>query len=265
MPRSPRQAILLPIVVVASLSIGNVAAMTVERHRATAVAPASTAAAIQRRMYIEPNVPYDGRFTFARIRYTVYGRSGWEYDYPRMERHLMTMMREVTLLDAHVRGSNIHTLDDPDLLKYPVAYLSEPGYWLPSESEAEGLRTFLQKGGFLIVDDFMRTEWWNFERQMLRVLPGARIDRLDVSHPVFDSFFRLESLDMNYPHDPYLKAEFLGIHRDNDPTKRLMVVINYNNDIGDYMEWSDDNFWPVNISNDAYKLAINYIIYGMTR
>lgn len=43
-----------------------------------------------------------------------------------------------------------------------------------------------------------------------------------------------------------------------------MVVINYNNDIGDYMEWSDRNFWPVNISNDAYKFAINYIIYGMT-
>jgi hypothetical protein len=69
---------------------------------------------------------------------------------------------------------------------------------------------------------------------------------------------------MSYPHDRFLKAEFLGIHEDNDPKKRLMVVINYNNDIGDYMEWSDDNFWPVNVTNDAYKFAINYIIYGMT-
>jgi hypothetical protein len=219
---------------------------------------------LQRYMRFEPNVPYDGRFTFARIRYTVYGRSGWEFDYPRMERHLMTMMREVTELDAHVAGSNIHTFDDPELLKYPVAYLSEPGYWIPSDSEAEGLRAYLAKGGFLIVDDFMRGEWYNFERQIRRVLPDARIDRLTVEHPVFDSFFRLESLDMSYPHNQFLKAEFLGIHESNDPRKRLMVVINYNNDIGDYMEWSDDNFWPVNITNDAYKLAINYIIYGMT-
>ncbi len=218
----------------------------------------------QRYMRIEPNVPYDGRFTFARIRYTVYGRSGWEFDYPRMERHLMTMMREVTQLDAHVLGSNIHTFDDPELLKYPVAYLSEPGYWIPSESETEGLRTYLAKGGFLIVDDFMRGEWYNFERQIRRALPEARIDRLTVEHPVFDSFFHLESLDMSYPHNQFLKAEFLGIHEQNDARKRLMVVINYNNDIGDYMEWSDDNFWPVNITNDAYKLAINYIIYGMT-
>jgi hypothetical protein len=44
-----------------------------------------------------------------------------------------------------------------------------------------------------------------------------------------------------------------------------MVVINYNNDIGDYMEWSAEGFWPVNITNEAYKLAINYIVYGLTR
>ena len=215
-------------------------------------------------MYVEPNVPYDGRFTFARIRYTVYGRSGWEFDYPTMERNLMSMMREVTALRPHVAASNIHALDDPELLKYPVAYLSEPGYWIPSDAEAEGLRTYLAKGGFLIVDDFMRGEWRNFEEQIRRVLPGVRIDRLDVSNPVFDAFFRIGSLDMAYPHDPFLKAEFFGIYENNDPSRRLIAVINYNNDIGDYMEWSTEGFWPVNITNDAYKLAINYIVYGLT-
>jgi hypothetical protein len=215
----------------------------------------------------EPNVPYDGKFTFARLSYTVYGRqSGWEYDYPAMERHLMTMLEEITELHPHRFGSNIHAMDDPELLKYPVAYLSEPGFWHPSENEVLGLRNYLAKGGFLIVDDFMRNEWYNFERQMLRVLPGANIEYLKLGHPVFDSFFKIESLEMPYPGSRMggLMAEFLGIHEDNDPTKRLMVVINYNNDIGDYMEWSDQNFWPVNISNDAYKFAINYIFYGMT-
>ena len=61
-----------------------------------------------------------------------------------------------------------------------------------------------------------------------------------------------------------LMAEFYGIHEDNDPARRLMVVINYNNDIGDYMEWSADGLWPVNVTNEAYKFAINYIIYAMT-
>jgi hypothetical protein len=216
------------------------------------------------RMTIEPNVDYDGQFTFVRVRYTVHSRSGWEFDYPAMERNLMTMLQELTTVAPHVQGSNIHTLDDPELLKYPVAYISEPGYWIPSESEVAGLRNYLAKGGFFIVDDFMRGEWANFERQMMRVLPKAKIVRLDVSNPIFQSFFALTTLDMSYPHDPNLKAEFLGIYEDNDPRKRLLVIINYNNDIGDYMEWSGAGWWPVNITNDAYKLAINYLVYGLT-
>jgi hypothetical protein len=181
-----------------------------------------------------------------------------------MERNLMTMVRELTTVGPHVDGSNIHTLDDPDLLKYPVAYLSEPGYWIPSDAEVAGLRAYLDKGGFLIVDDFMRGEWYNFERQMRRVLPSTQFERLKVSHPVFQAFFQLTTLEMTYPHNPHLRAEFLGIFEDNDPAKRLLVVINYNNDIGDYMEWSGAGWWPVNITNDAYKLAINYLIYGLT-
>ncbi|MBC7893913.1 MAG: DUF4159 domain-containing protein [Cytophagaceae bacterium] len=212
----------------------------------------------------EANVPYDGRFTFARLRYEVHERSGWEFDYPAMERHLMTMMREVTALEPHQAGSNIHDMDDPELMKYPVSYLSEPGYWVPTDSEAAGLRTYLAKGGFLIVDDFMRNEWLNFERSMRRVLPDARIVELDVTHPIFDAFFHIDSLKMHHPQATYLNAHFFGIYEDNDPTKRLMVIINYNTDIGDFMEWSDDGFWPVNVTNDAYKLAINYLIYGMT-
>jgi hypothetical protein len=218
----------------------------------------------QRTMRFEPNVRYDGRFTFARIRYTVYRRSGWEFDYPTMERHLMMMMEQVTSLRPHVRESNIHTLDDPELMRYPIAYLSEPGYWLPSDAEVEGLRKYLAKGGFLIVDDFRQNEWYNFEEQMRRVLPTGRIERLDVSNKIFHSFFDLETLDMDYPHTPGLKAQFHGIYEGNDRSKRLMVVINYNNDIGDYMEHSGQGWWPVNTSNDAYKLAINYLIYGLT-
>jgi hypothetical protein len=225
---------------------------------------AAGTAIAQRRFMIPPNTPYDARFTFARLRYTVYTRSGWEFDYPEMERNLMHMVAEVTSIVPHTDESNIHTVDDPELLKYPIAYLSEPGYWHTSDVEAAALRTYLKKGGFLIVDDFMRGEWANFEEQIKRVLPGAVIHRLTVEHPIFHTFFDLQTLDMSYPHDAGLKAEFLGIYEDNDPARRLIVIINYNNDIGDYMEWSGAGWWPVNVTNDAYKLAINYLIYGLT-
>ena len=217
-----------------------------------------------RRVDVEPNVPYDGRFTFVRLRYPEVRSAGWSYDYPAMERHFMKAIKEITSIAPWVDGSNIHNLDDPELHKFPIAYLSEPGYWVMNDAEAKGLREYLLKGGFLIVDDFMRAEWFNFAEQMRRVLPNGRPIRLDVTQPVFDTFFHLDSLKMPYPNNPNLQAEWFGIFEDNDPAKRLMVVINYNNDIGDYMEWSQTSWLPVNPTNDAYKLAINYIIYGLT-
>jgi hypothetical protein len=35
-------------------------------------------------------------------------------------------------------------------------------------------------------------------------------------------------------------------------------------DIGDYRERSDQGWYPVNMSNDAYNLATNYIVYALT-
>jgi hypothetical protein len=214
-----------------------------------------------------PNLPYDGRFTVARIRYNMFG--GWRFDYPDMERNLTMILQELTAIRPHVDGSNVHALDDPELMKYPVAYLSEPGYWYPTESEVDGLRTYLAKGAFLIVDDFhFPEEWAVFEMAMRRVLPGARIERLDVTHPVFNTFFAIQSLRVPYPGrlgEMGLMGEFYGIHQDNDPSKRLMVVINYNMDIGDYMEWSATGTYAIAPTNEAYKFGVNYIIYGLTR
>ena len=44
----------------------------------------------------------------------------------------------------------------------------------------------------------------------------------------------------------------------------MMVIVNYNTDISEYWEWSDTGFKPIDESNEAYKLGVNYIIYGMT-
>ncbi|MEO7362366.1 MAG: DUF4159 domain-containing protein [Gemmatimonadaceae bacterium] len=219
-----------------------------------------------RGIYQDPNAPYDGRFTFVRLSYQVYNRSGWEFDYPAMERNFMTIINDLSTLHPHVRESNIHSMDDPILSKYPVAYLSEPGWWIPDQLEAEGLRKWLKKGGFLIVDDFFGSQWDNFERSMLAVLPGAKIVRLEVTNPIFNSFFKLKTLEgMYHPDNPGVyPAEYYGIYEDNDPNKRLMVVIDYNNDIGDYMEWSGTGFYQINFSNDAYKIATNYVIYALT-
>ena len=101
-----------------------------------------------------------------------------------MEQNLTLILKDLTHIRARPDGSNILRMDDPELLKFPVAYLSEPGYWYPSDSEAAGLRTYLAKGGFLIVDDFhFDDEWRVFEAAMRKVLPDARIERLTTVAP----------------------------------------------------------------------------------
>lgn len=215
---------------------------------------------------VEPNIAYDGRYTFVRLRYTGGPRAGWAFDYPQMERNFMSILGDLTTIAPHIRSSNILDMDDPELFKYPTAYLSEPGYWYPSNAEAAGLGTWLRKGGFLIVDDFYGNQWLNFERSMRQVLPEARIVRLEVTHPIFDSFYGIASLDgLHHPSSYGYPAEYLGIFEDNDPERRLMVIINYNNDIGDYMEWTGQGWYPVNLTNDAYKFATNYLVYALSR
>lgn len=216
------------------------------------------------------NTPYSGRFTFARIRFEPLGGEGgwrrdlkWDHDFPRAERNLMKIVKELSSIEPFMNGGNVFSADDPELHRFPIAYLSEPGFWTLSDAEATGLRTYLQKGGFLIFDDFFGEHWFNFESQMLKVLPQARIVRLDTSHPIFDSFFRITTLDYRHPYFGH-PSEFYGIFEDNDPSKRLMVIVNYNNDIGDYWEWSDAGFVPIELSNEAYKLGVNYLMYALT-
>ena len=228
---------------------------------------AATVAMSQRRgLGILPNAAYDGHFTFVRLRYTKGYRMAWSADYPAMERNFMTILEDLSTLRLHRNESNVHTLDDPELFRFPVAYLTEPGYWYPDEREAAGLRAWIQKGGFLIVDDFYFDRQWNvFEQNMKMVLPEARIVPMTVDHPIFDSFFHITTLEgMTHPATPLAKAVYLGIYENNDPTQRLQVIINFNNDIGDYMEWSGEGWYPINMSNDAYKFATNYVVYGLT-
>ena len=77
---------------------------------------------------------YDGRFTFVRLRWDsgFGGRRGgtvWNHDYPRADFNLMRILDDVTLTHRNTDGTRVLTLDDPELFKYPIATMWEPGFW----------------------------------------------------------------------------------------------------------------------------------------
>jgi hypothetical protein len=220
---------------------------------------------------VAANVAYDGRFTFVRLRYApaaggyYFQRTPpWSHDYPAAERHFMKILNEISYLAPHLEESNIMALDDPELFKYPLAYMCEPGFWTMTDKEAASFRAYLEKGGFVIFDDFRRRDWDNFDVQMKRVLPQARFVQLDASNPIFHAFFEIDSLDIIPQFYDRGNPMFYGIFEDNDPAKRLMVMVNYNTDVSEFWEWSDTGIKPIDESNEAYKLGVNYLIYGLT-
>jgi hypothetical protein len=231
------------------------------------------------RLQVQPNIPYDGRFTFVRISYETApggywagGRPSWSHGYPLAERNLMKIMNEVSYLGAHDEEINTVALDDPQLARYPIAYIIEVGWWTLTDREAAALRAYILKGGFVIVDDFKLPGWrgiegggWEpFAENMKRVLPEARFVEMQATHPIFHAFFEINALD-NFP-QAYNSGQpiFRGIFEDNDPNKRLQVIVNYNTDISQYWEWSGRGFRPFDQTNEAYKLGVNYLIYGLT-
>lgn len=220
---------------------------------------------------IEPtNTAYDGRFVFVRLRYNVGfrgGRGGWDapwaHDYPRADRNFMKILKEITYVSPCME-STVLGLDDPELFHFPVAYMSEPGFWTMSDAEADALRAYLRKGGFVIFDDFRGWDWENFRGQIALVMPELQLVELDAQHPIFHSFFEIASLDFVQFYDRGDRPVFYGAFEDNDPAKRLLLIANYNNDIGEYWEFSDTGTVPIDLSNEAYKLGVNYVVYAMT-
>jgi Domain of unknown function (DUF4159) len=112
----------------------------------------------------KPNVPYDGRFAFVRLTYQTLpggywyrGQPAWSHGYPTAETNLMQILGSVTAVPLHAETSTL-SLEDSEIFNYPVLYIIEVSWWRITDAEARNLHAFLDKGGFVIVDDFKTAE-----------------------------------------------------------------------------------------------------------
>ena len=192
----------------------------------------------------------------------------WSHDYPDGEVHFSKILEELTLLRIRTDGSNILSLDDPELFNYPVAYMAEPGYWGVTPKEAVAFRSYLLKGGFVIFDDFRGQDWDNLQYQMKVVLPEANWVQLDGTALRVPLVLRDRS-----PGDaraaahlrrPVRRHRTGGCSRTTIRRRRLMAVANVNNDISEYLGILDTGVSMVDLTNEAYKFGVNYVIYGLT-
>lgn len=212
-------------------------------------------------------VEYTSHFAFTRLRYGQalggFGGATWAHDYPSADRNISYIVDYITNMRVHLEGTNVLQLNDPRIFENPILYVSEPGYWRLGERDAEHLRSYLLKGGFVIFDDFEGPHFDNMAAQMQRAVPEYGWLEIDVSHPIFQTFFEMPVLDVPHP-SMAVRPRFMAMFEQNDPRRRMLALANHNSDLAEYWEWSAEGLFNPDPTNNSYRLGVNYIVYGMT-
>jgi hypothetical protein len=207
------------------------------------------------------NEPPETEFIFARWQYSGF-RGGWEHDYPDAEEHLNQIMNEATDINVLVDSYRIVPISSNEIFNYPFGYISEPGMMRLNDVEVKNFREFVDRGGFVMLDDFDGPRQFQvMQENMRRVFPDREMFPMTDIHPILHTYYDIDSLYVESPYEVGEKAAFYGI---NDAKGDLAVLICANNDIGDYWEWIDEPLYAVKPSAEALKLGINFILYSMT-
>ena len=232
-------------------------------------------------------------FTWLRGRYTNYGgsrsrgfgrRGGWwDTDYPDSDVNFLRGVQRYTNIDTNPRNHDSLELTDPRLFEHMFLYMnwkrvpigstfSGPNF---TPEEIEALREFMFRGGFVMVDDFWGEEHLqDMQMEIGKIFPEKQLVQLDTNHEIFHIFFDINEVaqvpgrmvtwdmggyfnldDPNYPPAVYAVLDDDG---------RVMMVANYNTDLGDGWEHTFYEPYPTRYTNEAYKIGINFLIYAFS-
>jgi hypothetical protein len=221
-----------------------------------------------------PDAWEDTEFAFARLRYRSLRdrgyRSRWGIDANKSERQFIQGLRRLTRV--HARSvEQIVDIDSDEIFKWPWLYAVGVGDWNLSASQAQRLRNFFLRGGFLMVDDFHNErEWASFMAGMSRALPEYQVVELEDDHPIFHTVYdlseRVRAPGLNVVHGDQIERGGVDPHWRAvvDESGRVMVAICFNQDLGDAWEWADLPEYPEVYASMAYRLGVNYVIYALT-
>jgi hypothetical protein len=232
-----------------------------------------------------PDAGEKTEYAFARLRYRSVGRGGfrggfgrrggrgnsWATDSNKAERQFVQGVRRLTRV--HTRSvEQIIDVDSNDVFDWPWLYAVEVGRWELSDEQAKRLRDYLDRGGFLMVDDFHGTyEWENFVTSLKRVFPDRPVVDLEDDNPIFHVLYDLDKRvqvpgrqflgsGRTYEQDG-IEPRWRGVFDDKG---RVQVAICHNMDLGDAWEWADTPEYPEKFASLAYRIGINYLVYSMT-
>jgi len=220
-------------------------------------------------------------FYWSRLRYTsrtdLYGGYGygyggsWSRDYPKADRQFLMALKRLTRIEARPT-EQVVDLESDEIFNYPWVYAVQVANWTFTDAEAKRLHDYLLKGGFLMVDDFHGTaDWDRFMVGMRMVFPERPVEDLNDNDEIFDVLydigqrFQVPGEQYVWSGRTYEKDGYVPKWRAiRDDKGRIMVAICHNMHLGDAWEWADDPRYPERFASMAFRVGLDYIMYGMT-
>jgi len=228
-------------------------------------AMASLAQGFRRPYRIQQNDPPATEFIAARWHFGTngaIGHMGWSHNYPNSDRNLNDFLVRATGVDVEEYSFLIVELGSEDVFEYPFAYVSEPGEMQLTDQEVINLREFIDKGGFVLIDDFDGPAQWNQMRsQVLRAFPDRDFVALDVTHPAFSAYMPLDDLQAMSQYVPGGSITYYGLFND---AGHVAILAGHNNDLANFWDWYANGAMPLEPSTDAFRLGANAVIYSFT-
>lgn len=233
-----------------------------------------------------PDIEYDpgGEFNFVRVQFDTWQGGGggwgfwgdggptWSIDFPDADMNFLRGVSRLTNIRV-MRDPIVLRFDDEEIFNYPFLYMLEVGQQggiMLSEEEIENVREYLLRGGFLLIDDFWgERQWSNFHDAFSQIFPDREIVELPHDHEIFRTYYDIDGPKMipALSRDDSRGEQGIDVasnHAILDDFGRIMVLINWNSDMGDGWEHTYHPYYPTRYANAAYQLGINYLIYSLT-
>lgn len=231
---------------------------------------------------------FDGRFNFCRVMYDSVRREpngqGWWTDYPNADLNMSLRLSELTktLVAVDEEGEPKHVvvrLTDETLFRCPFVVMEDVGTAWFSEQEAERLRSYLLKGGFLWVDDFWGSRAWDaWAAEISKVLPPGEYPILDVpaGHPIRHALYDVDRIPQIPSIQFWRRSGGMTSERGYDSAEphmraisdargHVMVLMTHNTDISDAWEREgEDRDFFYTFSVEGYGVGINVLLYAMS-
>ncbi|HTW74793.1 MAG TPA: DUF4159 domain-containing protein [Steroidobacteraceae bacterium] len=216
---------------------------------------------------------YPSNGIFGGLRDWKQGDSEWTIDYPLGDRNFLRILRRLTTIHARSVEQPVDPDDGDDIYNWPFIYIDTPGAMNLTDAQIAKLREYLLRGGFLLCDSFFGTpEWGPFAVTLHRLFPNRQPVELSNDNPIFHTVYDLTQR-YQVRNERSMRGRGVGYRWDGavphwlgvlDDQGRIMIMIMYNNDMGDAWQYADDPAYPQKDVDLAIRLGINIVVYDMT-